>query len=99
MRFLMKIQLPVEEGNKAISDGTLPSLIESTLTKLKPEAAYFFPENGERTMMMVFDLKDVSEIPVIVEPFFMGVNAKVDLIPVMNAEELRAGLKKASESF
>ena len=95
MRFLLKVQMPVEAGNKSISDGSLPKLIESTLQKLKPEASYFFAEGGKRTAYIFFSMDDASQIPQIAEPFFMGLNASVELIPVMNAEELREGLKKA----
>ena len=99
MRFLLKIQMPVEAGNKSIKDGSLPKIIESTLQNLKPEASYFFAENGKRTAYIFFQLNDVSQIPVIAEPLFMGFNADVELIPVMNPDELRDGLKKASVNF
>lgn len=42
---------------------------------------------------MVFDMKDPSEMPVIAEPFFTELNAKVDFCPVMNADDLQKGLK------
>jgi hypothetical protein len=35
------------------------------MNKLKPEAAYFLPEHGLRSAIMFFDMKDTSEIPVI----------------------------------
>jgi hypothetical protein len=44
---------------------------------------------------MVFDMKDASSIPVVAEPFFMGLNADVQFTPVMNADDLKAGLEKA----
>lgn len=99
MRVRLKIQIPVEAGNKSIKDGQLPKIIESALTTLKPEAAYFFAENGKRTVELFLDLKDVSQIPAIVEPLFMGLNASVDFTPVMNADDLRAGLRQASKNF
>jgi hypothetical protein len=37
-------------------------------------------------------LKDPSEIPAICEPFFMNMNAKVEMSPVMNADDLKKGL-------
>ncbi len=43
---------------------------------------------------MVFDLKDSSDLPRIAEPFFMGLNATVEFTPVMNADDLKAGLGK-----
>jgi len=92
MRTLMKISVPVEQGNTSLQEGRLPVVLEQTLGRLTPEAAYFFADQGRRSALIVFDLKDPSEIPVITEPLFMGFNAAVELIPVMNQEELRRGL-------
>ena len=93
MRIMLKAQLPVEKGNEAIADGTLPKTIEEAMTRLKPEAAYFFAEDGKRTALMIFDMDDVSQIPVVAEPFFVNLNADVDFRPVMNAEDLQKGLQ------
>ena len=81
MRMLMKVQLPTEDGNRAVQDRHLPDIIRKTLDSIKPEAAYFMTMDGERTMIAVFDLKAVSDIPAIAEPLFMGLNASVDLMP------------------
>ena len=92
MRTLMKVSIPVESGNRTVKDGTLQRVIGDAVTRLRPEASYFFPQNGLRSCLMVFDLKNVSDIPGIVEPFFVELNAAADFIPVMNAEDLRKGL-------
>ena len=93
MRTLIKVTLDVAASNKAIKDGSLPKLIESTMKRIKPEASYFLTDNGSRCCIMVCDLKDPSEIPAITEPFFMQMNARVDLSPCMNADELKKGLE------
>lgn len=92
MRTMLTVILDVEAGNKAIMDGTLPRVIQSTMEKIHPEAAYFHTVNGARSGFMVFDLKDPSDIPAIAEPFFIHLNAQVEFSPVMNAEDLRKGL-------
>jgi hypothetical protein len=94
MRTMIRIKLPVETGDRALKDGTLQKTIMEALDRLKPEAAYFLPEQGMRTALMVVDLKDPSEIPPLIEPFFSRLDAAVDLLPVMNAEELKKGLAK-----
>lgn len=96
---MIRITVPVDSGNKAIQDGTLPKAIADTMERLKPEAAYFFTDRGVRTAIMVVDFKDVSDIPAIAEPLFMGFNAAVEFIPVMNAEELKKGLSKAMQAL
>jgi hypothetical protein len=44
MRTMLKISIPVTTGNKAVQDGSLPRVMQTTLEALKPEAAYFFPD-------------------------------------------------------
>lgn len=94
MRTMIRIKIPVEMGNKGIQDGSLPKTIMETLEHLKPEAAYFYPDQGLRSAIMVIDLQDSSEIPAIVEKFFTRLNAAVELVPVMNADDLKRGLSK-----
>ncbi len=93
MRTMLRWTIPVERGNDAIKDGTVMQIIESMLQELDPEAAYFFPEDGKRSGLIVFDMTDPSQIPQIAEPLFMSVNAAVEFLPVMNADDLRRALK------
>ena len=92
MRMLLKFQVPVETGNRTVTDGTLQKVTQSTMDRLKPEAAYFFAQDGLRGGFMVFDMSDVWQIPVIAEPLLMGLNAKVEFVSVMNAEDLAKAL-------
>ena len=93
MRTLLKATLEVSASNKAVMDGTLPKIMQATMEKIKPEASYFTAMDGCRCCIMVFDLKDPSEIPGIAEPFFQQLNAKVEFSPVMNADDLKKGLE------
>ena len=94
MRVLLKVSMDTEKANEAISNGTLPKLIEASLEQIKPEAAYFTSENGQRTAFLFFDMDDSSLMPVISEPFFMHLGAKVSYTPVMNREDLQKGLSQ-----
>ena len=96
MRTMLKLQIPVEAGNDAIRNGRIAEVVGSMMSTLKPEAAYFGAEDGLRTAYFVFDLADSSQIPVVAEPLFLALNARVHFAPVMNAEELQAGLSQAS---
>jgi len=95
MRTMLKVRFSAEAGNRVIADGTLPKLVEKFVKKYKPEAAYFFPGKGRRNMLFVFDLPDATHIPSVAEPFFMGLDAEISMKPVMNLDDLRAGLEKA----
>ncbi len=94
MRMMLKFTVPVEKGNAAVNDGTLGTIAEALMTQLKPEAAYFGPTDGKRGGMLFFDMTDASQIVEVVEPLFLGLNATTELVPVMNAEDLRKGLGK-----
>jgi hypothetical protein len=94
MRMLMTVQMDTEATNTAIRDGSLAKTMESTLEQLHAEAAYFTTRAGERTAYIVFDLHDTSHMPELAEPFFMGMKAKIDMAPVMNADDLQEGLAR-----
>jgi hypothetical protein len=96
MRMMLKFTLPVEKSNTAINDGSLGKTMDSILSKLKPEAAYFAPLDGKRAGMIFFDLAEPSQIIEAVEPLFLGLNATTELVPVMNADDLRKGLAKVA---
>ena len=91
MRVMLKITVPVEKGNETFKNGSLGKTIESLMNRFKPEAAYFTPMNGKRTGMMFFDLTEPSQIVEVVEPLFENLNAEVEILPVMNADDLRKG--------
>jgi hypothetical protein len=59
---------------------------------LKPEAAYFFLDGGERGGFIVVNMDDSSQIAQIAERFFFGLNARIEMVPVMAAEDLQKGL-------
>ena len=94
MRMMLKFTLPVEKSNSAINDGSLGKTMESILNKLKPEAAYFAPLDGKRAGMIFFDMAEPAQIIEAVEPLFLSLNATTELVPVMNADDLRKGLAK-----
>jgi hypothetical protein len=95
MRMQLKVSIPVEKGNAAIKDGSLPKTIEETLAKLKAEAAYFTVQDGVRTGFIYFDMTNQSDMVAAGEPLFMGLDAEIDLTPAMTPDDLQAGFKKA----
>ncbi len=98
MRTLLKISIPVAKGNQAIPDGTLARVMGDMLGTVKPEAVYFFSDNGKRGGFMVFDMTDPSQIPVITEALFQELEAEVELYPVMNQEDLTKGLTEVGQA-
>lgn len=97
MRSMIQVSIPVDAGNRAIQDGSIGEMFGAFRETYKPEAMYMFADDkGQRSMLAVFDLSDPSLIPVIAEPFFMRLNAAVTVRPVMNADDLKAGMEKMS---
>ena len=94
MRVMIKFALPVESGNTAIRTGKLQKVMQQIAEDLKPEAAYFFPTptEGQRGGFFIVEMQESSQIVEMAEPFFFGLNAKVEFVPVMSAADLEKGL-------
>ena len=103
MRMLLRAVLPNETANAAVRKGTLGTTIQKILADLKPEAAYFVAtDSGERCAVVVFDMKESSELPKVAEPWFLAFNAKVTVRPTMTPQDLEAaqpGFERAIKEF
>ncbi len=89
---MARVSIPVQEGNRAVSDGSLPSLIQRTAERWHPEAMYFTTFDGRRTAYVIFDMPGTPDIPTFAEPFFTQLNAEVELAPVMDSADLQKGI-------
>ena len=95
MRVMVKFTLPTtEENNAKIRDGSIAQTMETLLGNLQPEAAYFCPVDGKRGGYLVFNMEEGSDGVPKLEPFWLELGATVELVPVMNADDLRAGLQR-----
>ena len=97
MRTMMKIKLDTEAASRALADGSLPQLMQDTMARLQPEAAYFGPEHGVRTAFVVFDLKDPADLPSISEPLVSKLKATIEIFPVVEREDLQKGLQQLGQ--
>jgi hypothetical protein len=97
MRFIIRAKMPTEAGNKALQDPNFIKNLEDYMKKAKPEAAYFFEDEGERGAAFVVDMQSSDQMPVLAEPLFIGLGAKVEFHPAMNFEELKRGAAAAAD--
>jgi hypothetical protein len=95
MRMLLKANIPIEAGNASLKDGSMIEKLGSILEDTKPEAVYFYLENGLRTCLIIFEMDDASQLGATVEPWFLSMGAQVTISPVMNGEDF----EKAGPSF
>jgi hypothetical protein len=95
MRIMLKFTIPTtEESNALIRDGRIGQTMETILGNLQPEAAYFCPLDGERGGYLVFNMEEESELVTKIEPFWLELGATIETFPIMNADDLRAGIQR-----
>ena len=102
MRFLVKARMDIEAANALARAGKLGSTIQSIVEDLRPEAAYFVAEEGQRTAILVINMEDASQIPAIAEPWFLDLNGEIEATPAMVAEDLeKAGpaIERAAKKY
>jgi hypothetical protein len=100
MRMLMQITFPHEPFNAAVRDGSIGQKMKQILEANKPEAAYFTEQNGQRGGLLVVDVKDPADIPVLAEPWFLLLNANVQFRIAMTAEDLgRSNLEALGKTW
>jgi hypothetical protein len=92
MRVMMKVNIPLEEGNRKMKEGKLIETIKAILEIQKPDAAYFGEDNGKRTAFVFVQVKDNAELLGLTEPWFIAFNAYVELRPIMTFVELEKAM-------
>jgi hypothetical protein len=76
MRMLLKATIPTELGNRAIKDGSFAKVMEATMAKLKPEAAYFVAERGVAAPYFFSTCKTLRTSPLSPSHFSSGCTLK-----------------------
>lgn len=92
MRFMVKFSIPVSDGNELVKSGKIGRNFQSLMEDFKPEAAYFFPENGQRSGIMVMNVTESPDFIKLAESFWFGLHADISVTPVVNGEDLAKGI-------
>ena len=91
MRYLIKVEMETEAGNKAVRDPKFGEKMQALLKELKAEAAYFTTVKGHRGAYVVVNMDDASQMVAMAEPFFLWFKANVKFMPVMLSQDLAKG--------
>jgi hypothetical protein len=95
MRFLVKATIPVDAGNELVRDPNFSQRLQEILGDVKPEAAYFAAEGGQRTIYLIANMEGGHQLPGIAEPLWLSLRAHVEVIPLMD----QADMAKAAPSI
>ena len=88
---LMTVSIPTDLANERIRNGTFVTTISAILAEAKPEAVYFTASpGGERSALLVVDMKDNAEMVKYAEPWFLAFGSAVNVEPVMSAADLQS---------
>lgn len=92
MRVMVKFSIPVSHGNELVKSGKISRNFQSLMEDFKPEAAYFFPDNGQRSGFMIINVADSPDLVKVAESFWFGLHADISTTPVLNGEDLAKGI-------
>ena len=70
MRFLVEVRIPTEAGNRAIDDPNFVQTIEGAVKAMHAEAVYPHARDADRTITLVIDMDNPSQMVEIAEPLF-----------------------------
>ena len=82
------ILISVMVGVPSVFAAMLPKLLED----LKPEAAYFYAEDGLRAGHFIVQMKDSTQILEIGERVWFALGGHVEMVPVMNGDDIQKAM-------
>jgi hypothetical protein len=85
----MNVKIPHQTFNAAVKDGSAGVKLAKILEAIKPEAAYFTEQDGQRGAVLIVDLPDASKVPALAEPWFLTFQADVEFRIVMTPDDLK----------
>ncbi len=88
MKFMVKVTLPIDEGNAAILDGSIMEKMQKIVEDAQPEAVYFTAEDGQRTQYLIVNVEDAMQMPKIAEPWWLSFSADVDVKSIFTLEDM-----------
>jgi hypothetical protein len=94
MRFMIEFTVPTQHGNDVVRSGKIDKVFKKLGEDLKPEAMYFYPDDGLRAGCIFLQSDNPAICVAVGERLWFGLQAKIKVTPVMNADELGKGLSE-----
>jgi len=85
---MVKCTIPNKIANPQIKSGTLFKQLMKYVDDVKPEAVYFAPSEGQRTIYFVLDMPSIDKMAQVTEPPWLDWEADVSITPVMTLTDL-----------
>jgi len=98
VRFLMKVTIPVDVGNELVRGPDMAGKINEIMEFVRPEAAYFAVGDGQRSMFLIVNADEASELPRLVEPFWLAFEADIEVTPVMSQADFEKAATHIAEA-
>jgi hypothetical protein len=92
MRFMIEFTVPTQHGNDVVRSGKIDRVFRKLGEDLKPEAMYFYPDDGLRAGCIFLQSDNPAICAAVGERLWFGLHAQIKVTPVMNADELGKGL-------
>jgi len=88
MKMLVNVTCPVEPFNSLVRNGTAGETMGRIIESIKPESVYFTEFDGNRSIVMVVEVANASEIPSIAEPWYLNFEADCEFKIAMTPDDL-----------
>jgi len=89
VHFIIRATIPNSAGNKLVK-GDMQATFDKIMADVKPEHVFFSVDRGQRTVYMVVNLQNSADMVRVAEPLWLALEAEVECIPTMTAEEFGA---------
>ena len=89
---MITFRFPTAAGNDILRSGKIDKVLQQAMEDLKPEAAYFYPVNGDRGGHFIVNMTESTDVLRFGERIWFGLNAQIEMTPVMGAEDIQKGM-------
>lgn len=97
---LVNVTCPVEPFNTMVRNGTAGEVMGQIIESTKPESIYFTEIDGTRSVVMVVEVSNASDVPSIAEPWYLNFEAECEFRIAMSPDDLmNANLEKLGKKW